>query len=99
MKESSKLPLFDLRKLNASLPVPSVPEITTEILVMGARNDFIVVSEPPLSSLPPQEIYNLTNPSTDLPASMVVHLLDCFTFLYNVHKKQFVSLLVNLFMF
>jgi hypothetical protein len=54
MKESSKLPLFDLRKLNASLPVPSVPESTTEILVMGATNDFIVVSEPPLSSLPPQ---------------------------------------------
>ena len=54
MKESSKLPLFDLGKLNASLTVPSVPESTTEILVMGARNDFIVVSEPPLSSLPPQ---------------------------------------------
>lgn len=45
MKESSKLPLFDLRKLNASLPVPSVPESTTEILVMGASNDFIVDSE------------------------------------------------------
>ncbi|CAD6264006.1 unnamed protein product [Miscanthus lutarioriparius] len=45
MKESSKLPLFDLRKLNASLPVPSVPQSTTEILVMGARNDFIVDSE------------------------------------------------------
>ncbi|KAJ1270590.1 hypothetical protein BS78_06G064000 [Paspalum vaginatum] len=45
MKESSKLPLFDLRKLNASLPVPSVPESTTEIFVMGASNDFIVDSE------------------------------------------------------
>ncbi|TVU13943.1 hypothetical protein EJB05_37383, partial [Eragrostis curvula] len=45
MKESSKLPLFDLRKLNASLPVSSVPDKTTEILVMGASNDFIVDSE------------------------------------------------------
>ncbi|KAL6652735.1 hypothetical protein ACP70R_011660 [Stipagrostis hirtigluma subsp. patula] len=43
MKESSKLPLFDLRKLNASLPVSSVPDNTTEILVMGAGNDFIVL--------------------------------------------------------
>jgi hypothetical protein len=51
MKESSKLPLFDLRKLNASLPVPSVPDNTTEILVMGASNDFIVVSEPSSTSL------------------------------------------------
>jgi len=46
MKESSKLPLFDLRKLNAALPVPSVPNNTTEVLVMGAINDFIVVSKP-----------------------------------------------------
>ena len=46
MKESSKLPLFDLRKLNASLPVPSATDGTLEILVMGASNDFIVVSEP-----------------------------------------------------
>nr|CAB3484280.1 unnamed protein product [Digitaria exilis] len=45
MKESSKLPLLNLRKLNASLPVPSVPDNTTEILVMGASNDFIVDSE------------------------------------------------------
>uniref|UniRef100_A0A0A9CQ63 Serine aminopeptidase S33 domain-containing protein n=1 Tax=Arundo donax TaxID=35708 RepID=A0A0A9CQ63_ARUDO len=45
MKESSKLPLFDLRKLNASLPVSSVPDNTTEILVMGASNDFIVDAE------------------------------------------------------
>ncbi|XP_062185619.1 uncharacterized protein LOC133889164 isoform X2 [Phragmites australis] len=45
MKESSKLPLFDLRKLNASLPVSSVPDNTAEILVMGASNDFIVDSE------------------------------------------------------
>jgi len=50
MKESSKLPLFDLRKLNAALPVPSVPNNTTEVLVMGAINDFIVVSKPPSTS-------------------------------------------------
>jgi hypothetical protein len=50
MKESSKLPLFDLRKLNAALPVPSVPNNTTEVLVVGAINDFIVVSEPPSTS-------------------------------------------------
>ncbi|KAL6885837.1 hypothetical protein ACP4OV_010098 [Aristida adscensionis] len=45
MNESSKLPLFDLRKLNATLPVSSVPDNTAEILVMGAGNDFIVDSE------------------------------------------------------
>jgi len=45
MKESSKLPLFDLRKLNAALPVPSVPNNTTEVLVVGAINDFTVDSE------------------------------------------------------
>lgn len=43
MKESSRLPLFDLRKLNASLPVPSVPESSVRVLVVGARDDFIVV--------------------------------------------------------
>ena len=44
MKESSRIPLFDLRKLNASLPVPSVPKGSVEVLVMGAADDFIVVS-------------------------------------------------------
>lgn len=44
MKESSRMPLFDLRKLNASLPVPSVPKSSIEILVLGAKDDFIVVS-------------------------------------------------------
>ncbi|XP_043695014.1 uncharacterized protein LOC122645740 [Telopea speciosissima] len=41
MKESSSLPLFDLKKLNASLPVPSVP-ISIQVVVLGAGNDFIV---------------------------------------------------------
>ncbi|XP_015691421.2 uncharacterized protein LOC102713353 [Oryza brachyantha] len=45
MKDSSKLPLFDLRKLNASLPVTSVPDKTVDILVVGASNDFIVDAE------------------------------------------------------
>ncbi|KAM0904571.1 hypothetical protein ACQ4PT_017931 [Festuca glaucescens] len=45
MKDSSKLPLFDLRKLNASLPVPSTANGTLEVLVMGASNDFIVDAE------------------------------------------------------
>ncbi|XP_012567997.2 uncharacterized protein [Cicer arietinum] len=45
MKESSRMPLFDLRKLNASLPVPSVPNCPLEVLVLGANNDFIVDSE------------------------------------------------------
>lgn len=44
MKESSRMPLFDLRKLNASLPVPSVPKSSIELLVLGAKDDFIVVS-------------------------------------------------------
>lgn len=43
MKESSRLPLFDLRKLNASLPVPSVPKSSIQVLVVGAKDDFIVV--------------------------------------------------------
>lgn len=38
------MPLFDLRKLNASLPVPSVPNSSLKVLVLGANNDFIVVS-------------------------------------------------------
>ncbi|KAJ1391430.1 Alpha/Beta hydrolase fold [Sesbania bispinosa] len=45
MKESSRMPLFDLRKLNASLPVPSVPNLPLEVLVLGASNDFIVDEE------------------------------------------------------
>ncbi|XP_022759252.1 uncharacterized protein LOC111305748 isoform X1 [Durio zibethinus] len=42
MKESSRMPLFDLRKLNASLPVPKMTNCSTEILVLGAKDDFIV---------------------------------------------------------
>ncbi|XP_072958715.1 uncharacterized protein [Typha angustifolia] len=45
MKESSKVPLFDLKKLNASLPVPSIPRNSIKLLVMGASNDFIVDTE------------------------------------------------------
>ncbi|XP_010264201.1 PREDICTED: uncharacterized protein LOC104602274 isoform X1 [Nelumbo nucifera] len=45
MKESSRLPLFDLRKLNASLPVPSIPRSTLQVLVLGASDDFIVDDE------------------------------------------------------
>lgn len=44
MRESSKLPLFDLRKLNASLPVPSIPKNSVKLLIIGASDDFIVVS-------------------------------------------------------
>ncbi|KAK1357503.1 AB hydrolase-1 domain-containing protein [Heracleum sosnowskyi] len=42
MTESSRLPLFDLRKLNASLPVPAVRDPSLQILVLGANDDFIV---------------------------------------------------------
>ncbi|XP_057753227.1 uncharacterized protein LOC130972906 [Arachis stenosperma] len=45
MKESSRLPLFDLRKLNASLPVPSAPNCPVDVLVLGAKDDFIVDAE------------------------------------------------------
>ncbi|GMP30948.1 hypothetical protein CsSME_00005374 [Camellia sinensis var. sinensis] len=45
MTESSRMPLFDLRKLNASLPVPSVPNASIEVLVLGANQDFIVDAE------------------------------------------------------
>ncbi|KAJ6936230.1 hypothetical protein NC652_011075 [Populus alba x Populus x berolinensis] len=44
MKESSRMPLFDLRKLNSSLPVPSVLKSSIEVLVLGANGDFIVVT-------------------------------------------------------
>lgn len=43
MKESSRMPLFDLRKLNASLPVPSLPNPSLEVFILGAKDDFIVV--------------------------------------------------------
>ncbi|GMH27194.1 hypothetical protein Nepgr_029037 [Nepenthes gracilis] len=45
MTESSRLPLFDLRLLNASLPVPSIPKSSIEVLVLGAGGDFIVDAE------------------------------------------------------
>lgn len=44
MTASSRMPLFDLRKLNASLPVASVPNTSTQVLVMGVADDFIVVN-------------------------------------------------------
>ncbi|KAI3665542.1 hypothetical protein L6452_44169 [Arctium lappa] len=49
MKESSRMSLFDLRKLNASLPVASVPNPFTQVLVIGAADDFIVVNVLPFS--------------------------------------------------
>ncbi|CAD5333382.1 unnamed protein product [Arabidopsis thaliana] len=45
MSESSRMPLFDLRKLNASLPVPKPMENSTKVLVLGAKDDFIVDDE------------------------------------------------------
>ncbi|KAG6470651.1 hypothetical protein ZIOFF_071728 [Zingiber officinale] len=42
MKVSSKLPLFDLRKLNAALPVPSPGKGKVKLLILGASDDFIV---------------------------------------------------------
>ncbi|CAH8277392.1 unnamed protein product [Arabidopsis lyrata] len=45
MTESSRMPLFDLRKLNASLPVPKPMENSTKVLVLGAKDDFIVDDE------------------------------------------------------
>ncbi|EPS71260.1 hypothetical protein M569_03495, partial [Genlisea aurea] len=39
-----RMPLFDLRKLNESLPIPPLDDSSSpvEILVLGAENDFIV---------------------------------------------------------
>ncbi|CAI9763598.1 unnamed protein product [Fraxinus pennsylvanica] len=42
MTESSRMPLFDLRKLNASLPTPPVKDSSIKVLVVGAQDDFIV---------------------------------------------------------
>ncbi|XP_019087484.1 PREDICTED: uncharacterized protein LOC104728301 [Camelina sativa] len=45
LTKSSRMPLFDLRKLNASLPVPKPMETSTKVLVLGAKDDFIVDDE------------------------------------------------------
>lgn len=45
MTESSRMPLFDLRKLNASLPVPPKSDTSCNVLVLGAHNDLIVDME------------------------------------------------------
>ncbi|PIN23732.1 Soluble epoxide hydrolase [Handroanthus impetiginosus] len=45
MTESSSMPLFDLRKLNASLPVPPMKDSSIKILVLGGNDDFIVDAE------------------------------------------------------
>ncbi|PHT56686.1 hypothetical protein CQW23_05172 [Capsicum baccatum] len=42
MTESSRMPLFDLRKLNASLPVPRLEDPAFKVLIVGAKDDFIV---------------------------------------------------------
>lgn len=44
MTERSRMPLFDLKKLIASLPVASVPNLSTHVLVMGAADDFVLVN-------------------------------------------------------
>lgn len=49
MTESSRMPLFDLKKLNASLPVPSVTNSSIQIVVLGANDDAIVVNSTTLS--------------------------------------------------
>ncbi|XP_055803195.1 uncharacterized protein LOC129872289 isoform X1 [Solanum dulcamara] len=45
MIESSRMPLFDLRKLNASLPVPRLEDPAFKVFVVGAKDDFIVDME------------------------------------------------------
>ncbi|KAL7090314.1 hypothetical protein ACP275_12G033000 [Erythranthe tilingii] len=45
MTESSRMPLFDLRKLNSSLPVPPMKDSSLGIFVLGAKDDFIVDAE------------------------------------------------------
>lgn len=50
MTESSRMPLFDLRKLNASLPAPPVKDSSIKVLVLGAQDDFIVVKLNTLSA-------------------------------------------------
>ena len=42
MKDSSRVPLSDLRKLNASLHVPPPVKNAPPVLVLGAENDFIL---------------------------------------------------------
>ncbi|KAH6800026.1 alpha/beta-Hydrolases superfamily protein [Perilla frutescens var. hirtella] len=45
MTKSSRKPSFDLRNLNASLPVPPMKDPSLKILVLGANDDFIVDAE------------------------------------------------------
>ncbi|XP_051115426.1 uncharacterized protein LOC127240668 [Andrographis paniculata] len=45
MTESMQTPLFDLRKLNASLPVPPMKDASIKVHVVGAADDFIVDAE------------------------------------------------------
>ncbi|CAI7925926.1 unnamed protein product, partial [Closterium sp. NIES-53] len=42
LSDSSKLPLFDLRSLNASLPVAKPPAYCPPVMVLGAADDVIV---------------------------------------------------------
>lgn len=42
LRESSRMPLFDLRKLNASLPVKQPPAFAPPVMVMGAADDVVV---------------------------------------------------------
>ncbi|CAI5482721.1 unnamed protein product [Closterium sp. Yama58-4] len=42
LSDSSKLPLFDLRLLNASLPVAKPPAYCPPVMVLGAADDVIV---------------------------------------------------------
>ncbi|KAH8933749.1 hypothetical protein BDL97_18G046400 [Sphagnum fallax] len=44
MKESSHIPLFNLRELNATLPIPPPPPsaLCPPVLVVGAENDFVL---------------------------------------------------------
>lgn len=56
MTESSRMPLFDLRKLNSSLPVPSVKDSSLKIHVVGAEDDFIVVNSTLQNSILPPEL-------------------------------------------
>lgn len=85
MKDSSKLPLFDLRKLNASLPVASVPNNTVNILVVGASSDFIVVRD---TRTPPPKKKTLFLSVDTVFISLQLYSvnlfafhLDCFIFL------------------
>lgn len=90
MAESSKMPLFDLRKLNASLPDPSVTRSCVDVFVLGASDDFIVVKPTTQSMLFEED--NLIILSNVIPIwNMFLQERECYILLLSSSPSFFLS--------